>query len=110
MDSEVPALNVEGIGQVVLALEVLQRCKSVLLCLSWLLGLLIRLINREELLDNIMSVSEVRVVLLQPQLDVHVVILVVRQAEAITLECISIAHPSIAKVDLRALGKAIGGK
>ena len=57
-----------------------------------------------------MPVSEVGVVLLQPQLDVHVVILVVRQAEAITLECISIAHSSVAKVDLRALGKAISGK
>jgi len=42
MDSKVPALNVEGIGQVVLALEVLQRGDSVLLCL---LGLVIRLID-----------------------------------------------------------------
>ena len=42
MDSKVPALNVEGIGQVVLTLEVLQRGDSVLLCL---LGLVIWLID-----------------------------------------------------------------
>jgi len=53
-------------------------------------------------------VLEVVVVLLESEFDIQVVILVLSQAKAVALESVAVRHPSIAQVDLAALGEDFG--
>ena len=54
-----------------------------------------------------MSVPEIGVVLFEAELDSHMIVLVQSQTESVTLEGISIAHSSVAEVDLRALREGV---
>ena len=57
-------------------------------------------IEREELLKNEEPILEVRIGHLQSQLDIHVVVLVVLDAEAVALEHLSVRHATVAEEDL----------
>ena len=63
--------------------------------------------NAEKFAKNILAISEVLVIRLQSQLDIEVVILIIRNAEAVTFKHLSVAHASIAQEYLRALGEPI---
>ena len=57
-------------------------------------------IQREELLENEESIFEVRVRYFEPQLDEHIVVLIVHDTESITLKHFAIRHPAVAEEDL----------
>ena len=57
-------------------------------------------IDLEELLHYVVAILEVWVLQLKFQLDEDVVVLVVRQAEAIAFKHLAIRHPSVADIDL----------
>ena len=57
---------------------------------------LLCIINTEKLGYDVLSVLELRIILLKPELDTHVIILILSQAEAIPLQSISVAHPAVA--------------
>lgn len=65
--------------------------------------LLFVIIDAEELLDDVLAVLELWVGLLESQLDVDVVVLVLREAEAISLQGVAVAHIAVLEVDLRSL-------
>lgn len=64
-------------------------------------------VEREELLQNEEPVLEVRVAHLQSQLEEHVIVLIVRDAEAVPFEHLTIRHASVAQENLRAFGESI---
>jgi len=57
-------------------------------------------VNREELLDYIMSVLELGVILFKSQFDAHIVVLVLRKTETISFQSITVRHPSVAEEHL----------
>ena len=64
-------------------------------------------VKREEFLQNEETVFEIRVGDLEPQFEVHVVVLVVDDAEAVALEHFTVGHAAVAEVHLRALGERV---
>ena len=63
--------------------------------------------QREKLLKDKEPILEVGVGHFQPQLDEHIVVLVVGDAEAITFEHFSVCHASIAEENLRSFWEGI---
>ena len=61
----------------------------------------------EELLQDEESVFEIGVGHLQPQLDEHVVVLVIDDAEAVAFEHLPICHAAIAQINLGALRESV---
>ena len=55
-------------------------------------------VDREELLNDIMSITEIGIVLLETQFDGHMIVFIVSQAKAISLEGISVTHATVAEV------------
>jgi len=64
-------------------------------------------LEREEFLEDEQAVFEVRVRYFKSQLNEHVVVLVVCNAEAVPFEHLAVGHAAIAKQDLRALREAV---
>ena len=64
-------------------------------------------IQREELLQDEEAVLEVGIGHLQPQLDVHVVVLVISDAEAVPLQHFAIGHPPVAQEHLRTFWEGV---
>ena len=62
-------------------------------------------LHREELLEDEVAEFEVGVRHLQPQLDIHIVILVVRQAETVSFKHFAVCHSPVAKINLRSFGE-----
>ena len=57
----------------------------------------------EKLLQDVVAVFKVRISDVKFQLDVHIVVLVIRQAEAVPLQHFSIRHASVTNVHLTSL-------
>lgn len=57
--------------------------------------------NLKELLNDVVSVLEVGVLEFEPQSDEEVVVLVVVQTKAVSLEHLAVRHAAVANVDLR---------
>jgi hypothetical protein len=68
---------------------------------------MLALVNREEFLDDVLSVFEFFIMLLKSQFDIHCVVFVGSQTESIPLQCVSVAHPAIAQVNLTSLWERI---
>ena len=64
-------------------------------------------VQGEKLLQDEQSILEVRICDLKSQLDEHIVILVIDDAEAVAFEHLSIGHAPVAQVHLGALGKCV---
>ena len=64
-------------------------------------------VEREELLKDEVAVLEVRVGDFKPELDVHVIVLVVSDAEAISFEHLTVGHAAITKEYLGAFRECI---
>jgi len=64
-------------------------------------------IQRKEFLQNEHSILEVRVRYLESQLNEHIIVLVVHDAEAVAFQHFSVCHATIAQKDLRAFGECV---
>lgn len=62
-------------------------------------------LHREEFLEDKVAVFEVRVRHLQTQLDIHIVIFVVCQAEAVSFKHFAVCHSPVAEINLRTFGE-----